>query len=99
MRKTIEIPAPVALPEQVVLVRNYRLKPAAWEIGTVQSVSFSPTFRRTAYDGSKYTVNERWLYSVWIDRPVIERKYGRNRGGGYRIEVGDDDIRADEEAS
>lgn len=91
--KTIEIPAPIALPEQSVIVRNYRCKPAAWERGKVERAIFHPAYQSTRYDGAAYSVPWRWSYTVFIDRPVTEDKYRRRRGGGYRIEVGDDDIR------
>lgn len=95
MRETIEIPAPIALPGTNVLVRNYRCKPAAWEHGEVEQAIFRPQYQATRYDGTTYSVPWRWSYTVFIDRPVKQNKYGRKRGGGYRIEVGDDDVRAD----
>lgn len=94
--KTIEIPAPVALPKKVAMVRNYRCKPPAWELALVLDAKYSPAYRATNCRGESYEVAERWSYSVWIDRPFVEDKYGRQRGGGYRIEVGDDAIRRDE---
>jgi hypothetical protein len=99
MTKTIEIQAPVALPGTAVIVRNYRCKPAAWERGEVEQAIFRPTYQATRCDGTAYSVPWRWSYTVFIDCSVKQNKYGRRLGGGYRIEVGDDDIRvADGEA-
>ncbi len=64
-------------------VLNYRSRPAQWERGTVKAVEFNERWSRGFTDS----------YEVGIARPVIERPYGRNRGGGYTITVGRDAIR------
>jgi hypothetical protein len=92
-RETMEIPYPVAFPEEVVLVLNYRMKPALWEEGKVRDFRFRPAHFRTTYSGEKYQVPSIWSFDVWIERPVVEQRYGKSRGGGYNISVGAEAIR------
>ncbi len=88
------IPDPAAWPEDSALVLNYRMKPPCWEPCAVQDIHYSPPHLRSREDGTKYEVEGRWNYRVWIDRPSVPDKYsGRPRGGGYSIEVGDGSIR------
>lgn len=93
-RKTITIPAPLARPGDIVQVRNYRLKPAQWESGEVHSISFIPARTHSRIDGTTFRTPHRWRYDVAIYRPITVGRYGRNRGGGYVIGVGDDGIEA-----
>lgn len=80
-RRTMTILAPLANEGDSVNVLNYRMRPAQWELGTV---------RRTP----RFTPGWGWLYSVRIERPVIDRgPYRRSRGGGYDIDVRDDAIK------
>lgn len=88
----MEIPDPIAYPEQKVLVRNYRLKPPAWEMGTVNRFHFVPSHTRTDRAGSRYEVDGRWSFDVWVERPVVQRRYGRPRGGGYMLGVDSESI-------
>lgn len=93
MREAIKIPAPIALPGKTALVRNYRCRPATWERGAVEQAIFRPEYQITRHDGQAFSVPCMWSYTVFIERPGTIDKFGRRRGGGYRIEVGDDDIR------
>src|SRR5687768_14495863 len=94
-RETMEIPYPVAFPEEVVLVLNYRMRPALWEEGVVSDFRFRPAHFRTAHNGEHYHVPCNWSFDVWIERPVVEGpgRYGKSRGGGYKISVGPDAMR------
>jgi hypothetical protein len=96
-RPSITIPAPIGYPGDMVRVLNYKMRPAAWEDGELRSAEFSPAYQLRRQDGSRYKVKARWVYSVWIDRPATEDRYGRRRGGGYSITVADDAIREGEE--
>lgn len=78
----MEIPDPLAFPEERVLVLNYRMKPAQWEAGEVRDILFRPTHSRTAYDGGRYEIQCSWSYDIFVGRPITEDRYGR-RGGGY----------------
>lgn len=98
---TMEIPYPVAWPEDRVLVLNYRCKPARWEEGTVHSFSFVPAHTRTSRDGSgKYEVAHNWNFDVWVIRPTKKDWHGYQLSGGdYRIVVGPESIRPIKEES
>lgn len=88
----MNIPDPKALPEDRVRVLNHRMKPSAWESAEVSSLHYTPTHLRSTIQGGTYEVEGGWTYRVWISRPRIEDRYGRSKGGGYAIEVGDDAI-------
>lgn len=93
-RGQISITAPLAVVGQDVRVLNYRMRPGQWEQGIVMATKYRPAYKCRRYDGSTFKVAEHWTYEVWIERPQVIDRYNRRRGGGYRIDVGDDAIEA-----
>lgn len=92
-RSKMTIDAPLALIGDAVMARNYRMRPAAWERAEVLWVSFTPAQVAPRRDGGTYNIPAKWTYEVWISRPVTIGSYGRRRGGGYRMRLGEDDVR------
>lgn len=89
----LTIPAPIAYPEGAVLVLNYKMRPAIWELGEVRDARYRPETLRSRADGSKYKTGGGWTYTVFVSRPVTTDGWGL-RGGGYCLTVGDDAVKA-----
>jgi hypothetical protein len=70
-----------------VQVLNYRRSPAEFERGTVTATEFIPGDRRSRVDGTRYTTDARWRYTVRLARPTRKHPFG------YDLVVSDDAIR------
>ncbi len=92
---TLAIPAPIGYVGSRVLVLNYKMRPEQWETGTLCDLYFRPAQTITRTDASTYASKERWTYEVWVERPITEDRYGRRRGGGYRLTVSGDSVQAE----
>jgi len=55
-RATLTIPAPLAVKGEAVMVLNYRMRPARWQSGTIESAEYH------------HGATGRWVYGVRLDR-------------------------------
>lgn len=58
-RRTITIPAPLALNGDRVLVRNYHMRPAEWEDGELASATYRPGYTAHFLDRPPHQVEGR----------------------------------------